>query len=76
MLGIEVTHSDATSRALIANVSTNQPHQHSAYERFTSQEPRLALLPLTDNRYSLVWTHWTKDGADTALQLWMMRPSF
>ena len=25
-------------------------------------------MPLTDNRYSLVWTHWTKDVADT-LQL-------
>ena len=67
MLGIEVTRSDYQQTALIANVSTSQPHQHSAYERFTSQGP-LALLPLTDNRYSLVWTHWTKDVADT-LQL-------
>ncbi len=41
--------------ALIANIALASPHQHIAYERFTSTGP-LALLPLTKQRYSLVWT--------------------
>lgn len=41
--------------ALIANIAIASPHQHIAYERFTSTGP-LALLPLSRQRYSLVWT--------------------
>lgn len=41
--------------ALIANISVASSHQHIAYERFTSTGP-LALLPLSRQRYSLVWT--------------------
>lgn len=41
--------------AIIANLSLAQRHQHKAFERFTEHGP-IALLPLTDNRYSLVWT--------------------
>ena len=48
--------------AVVANVITDQPHQHWAYERFTQTGP-LALLPMTSvpstpstqARYSLVW---------------------
>lgn len=64
LLGIDVTRRDYQQTALIANVTTSKPHCHTAYERFTAQGP-LALLPLTQGRYSLVWTHWTKDVADT-----------
>lgn len=64
LLGIDVTRRDYQQTALIANVTTSEPHRHTAYERFTAQGP-LALLPLTQGRYSLVWTHWTKDVADT-----------
>ena len=40
--------------ALVAKVSTDQPHEGLAYERFTPQGP-LALLPFEDH-YALVWT--------------------
>lgn len=41
--------------ALIANIGVATPHQQIAYERFTANGP-IALLPLTRQRYSLVWT--------------------
>lgn len=40
--------------AIIANVVTQQPHNGQAFERFTAEGP-LALLPMSDNRLSLVW---------------------
>ncbi|WMN60911.1 2-octaprenyl-6-methoxyphenyl hydroxylase [Pseudoalteromonas xiamenensis] len=40
--------------ALIANVGLAQPHQGKAFERFTQHGP-MALLPMSRNRYSLVW---------------------
>lgn len=40
--------------AIIANVMTELPHQHCAYERFTNSGP-MALLPFKD-RLGLVWT--------------------
>lgn len=42
--------------AVIANVSAALPHQGRAFERFTEHGP-LALLPMSDNRLSLVWCH-------------------
>jgi 2-octaprenyl-6-methoxyphenol hydroxylase len=40
--------------ALIANVGLESPHQGKAFERFTNHGP-MALLPMSRNRYSLVW---------------------
>jgi 2-octaprenyl-6-methoxyphenol hydroxylase len=64
MLGIEVERHDYQQVALIANVSTEKPHDFVAYERFTDSGP-LALLPMNDGRCSLVWTHRTEELAAT-----------
>ncbi|GAK85221.1 2-octaprenyl-6-methoxyphenol hydroxylase [Vibrio ponticus] len=53
-LGIELREHDFDQVALIANIRTEQPHQGRAFERFTEQGP-VALLPMSDNRMSLVW---------------------
>ncbi len=55
MAGIQVRQRDYHQAAVIANVSTETPHHNIAYERFTDTGP-LALLPLTDNRCSMVMT--------------------
>lgn len=41
--------------AIIANVTPSKPHNGRAFERFTEYGP-LAMLPMTDDRCSLVWT--------------------
>jgi len=41
--------------AIISNVTPGKPHDNIAYERFTNQGP-IALLPMSDNRCSLVLT--------------------
>lgn len=66
-LGIDSIRREYHQTALIANVTTSEPHRNTAYERFTANGP-LALLPLTEGRYSLVWTHRDDEVADT-LQL-------
>ncbi|MDP5253940.1 MULTISPECIES: 2-octaprenyl-6-methoxyphenyl hydroxylase [unclassified Vibrio] len=45
---------DFKQHAIIANVSTDTPHAGCAFERFTPQGP-IALLPMSENRLSLVW---------------------
>jgi len=40
---------------LLSVVKTNLPHQHKAYERFIDDGP-LALLPMNDQRFAVVWT--------------------
>lgn len=46
---------DFNQYAITANLKLTRPHNGYAYERFTPHGP-LALLPMTDNRVSLVWT--------------------
>jgi len=41
--------------AIITNLALAKRHNNTAFERFTEHGP-MALLPLVDNRYSLVWT--------------------
>jgi 2-octaprenyl-6-methoxyphenol hydroxylase len=64
MLGVEVDRHDYRQAAVIANISTEQPHHFVAYERFTDSGP-LALLPMSDGRCSLVWTHRTEELSAT-----------
>lgn len=66
-LGIDSIRREYHQTALIANVTTSEPHRNTAYERFTANGP-LALLPLTEGRYSLVWTH-RDDEVSNTLQL-------
>lgn len=59
-LGFRVSQQDYGQHALIANVSTSQSHQYTAYERFTDAGP-MALLPNSASdrgatSSSLVWT--------------------
>jgi len=55
LLGIKVESFDYGCSAIIANVACSQAHSNKAYERFTKDGP-IALLPLTENRFSLVWS--------------------
>lgn len=54
-LGIQINQHSYAQTAIIANIETEIPHKNIAYERFTDSGP-LAVLPLTRNRSSLVWT--------------------
>ena len=55
LLSIKSTQLDYECSAIIANISCNKAHNNRAYERFTDAGP-LALLPLSEGRYSLVWS--------------------
>lgn len=47
---------DYKQHAIVANIGLSKPHEQRAYERFTSNGP-IALLPMQDNRMSLVWAN-------------------
>ncbi len=66
-LGIDVQRDDYHQTAIVTNITTSKPHHNTAYERFTSSGP-LALLPLSENRCSLVWTH-NQCDVDATMQL-------
>ena len=71
-LGIATSRRDYHQVALIANVSTERPHQNTAYERFTPNGP-MALLPLAQgpvpgHSSALVWTL-TPQALDEVLAL-------
>lgn len=55
LLAIDAQTSDYQCSAIIANVSCAKDHLNKAYERFSPSGP-IALLPLTENRFSLVWS--------------------
>jgi 2-octaprenyl-6-methoxyphenol hydroxylase len=58
-LGIDTERKDYGQQAVVLNVVADQPHDYTAYERFTTEGP-VALLPMdasaTGNRYKVVWT--------------------
>ncbi len=55
LAGLDVKQQDYHQSAIISNVQTDQKHQGIAFERFTDSGP-VAFLPMTENRYSVVWT--------------------
>lgn len=67
MVEIDAEKHDYGQVALIANISTEKPHANQAFERFTEQGP-IALLPMSENRSSLVWTL-NSDQVDSIMQL-------
>ncbi|MCP4077584.1 MAG: 2-octaprenyl-6-methoxyphenyl hydroxylase [Gammaproteobacteria bacterium] len=66
-LGISIETRDYQQTAVIANIKINQPSSDFAFERFTNNGP-LALLPLPEQRYSMVWTN-TPARAEALAQL-------
>lgn len=61
-LGIAASTADYGQTAIVANVTPSGDHRFAAYERFTDAGP-LALLPMTEGRCALVWTHAATDTA-------------
>ena len=53
--GIASSERDYHQVALVANIRTDRSARAIAYERFTASGP-LALLPLADGSYTVVWT--------------------
>ncbi|MGF1726952.1 2-octaprenyl-6-methoxyphenyl hydroxylase [Photobacterium nomapromontoriensis] len=62
MLRIGRSDYDFDQIAVIANVTTAEPHHGRAFERFTSHGP-VALLPMSDGRSSMVWCVRPQDQA-------------
>lgn len=65
--GVGAYSHDYQQTAIISNVTPEYVHQGIAYERFTDSGP-LALLPMSDNRCSLVWTV-ARDHVDDIMAL-------
>jgi 2-octaprenyl-6-methoxyphenol hydroxylase len=63
-LGAAVREHGYGHDALIATVTPEQPRPGVAFERFTETGP-LALLPMTEGRYSVIWT--TREEETAAL---------
>jgi len=53
--GIESSIEDYGQVALVVNVRADRPHEGIAFERFTPSGP-LAVLPLYDGSFTVVWT--------------------
>lgn len=53
--GIDARRRDYHQTALVTNITTEHPHAHVAYERFTESGP-LALLPMSEQRCAVVWS--------------------
>jgi 2-polyprenylphenol 6-hydroxylase len=53
--GIATRGRDYAQRAVVAHITTERAHAHTAWQRFLPTGP-LALLPLADGRSSVVWS--------------------
>ncbi len=64
--GIEAEVEDYDQIAIVANVAADRPHDGTAYERFTPSGP-LAVLPLYDGSYGVIWSCRPQDAAEVLL---------
>jgi 2-octaprenylphenol hydroxylase len=55
LAGLGTSRADYGQIAVVAMVSTERPHQHTAWQRFLG-DGTLAFLPLSDGRSSIVWS--------------------
>lgn len=55
MAGIDVTGWEYRQDGLVATITTEKSHQHTAWQRFLDEGP-LAFLPLSNGQSSIVWT--------------------
>jgi len=55
LVGLDTTGGSYDQVAIVANVKTELPHQHTAWQRFLSSGP-LAMLPLANGESSIVWS--------------------
>jgi len=62
LLGLGALEQDYNQTAVTANITPERPHHGRAFERFTDTGP-IALLPLSKQRCSLVWTMKAGDEA-------------
>ena len=62
--GITASEADYGQVGIVANVASDVAHTGTAYERFTAAGP-LALLPLRDGSYTVVWARTAQDAAAT-----------
>ena len=59
--GIKTIHWDYGQSGIVTTVAHEKPHEGRAVEHFLPSGP-FAILPLTENRSSLVWTEKTRDA--------------
>jgi 2-octaprenyl-6-methoxyphenol hydroxylase len=64
LLNLGSLEQDYNQTAITANITAERAHNGKAFERFTDSGP-IALLPMSDNRCSLVWT--VKAGDETEI---------
>ena len=62
LAGIEVKGRDYEQSAVVTHVNCEHSHENTAWQRFLSTGP-LALLPLFDDRCSVVWSVGTDEAA-------------
>ncbi len=55
LLSLPMREHDYRQSAIVANIATAKPHQHTAWQRFLATGP-VAFLPLFDGSCSIVWS--------------------
>ena len=61
--GLKVTHWPYHQSGIVCTIAHEKPHNNIAHEHFYPAGP-FAILPLTGNRSSIVWTESAADSAD------------